>query len=295
MLTYHELTIDEPRDSPARRQQFLILCSIIAGFTLYSVITSGAYKVINISKTKFDGGEFVYKFGVRDYAASNSLLESIKVDMGASRKTDVFDTLYSVYLDDPYEIGGDGLRFGCGLLLTDDTAGGKQKIKNYDDDDKNGKKEKLLSKNKVIIPIKTEKEFNELAVSDIWNRTKYESAKFPSVEAAYFQHPYNDGVVAALVQSYKIIPALRDYAKKNGRDGSVPVVISTCSIKQQMCTHYAPLEQGTKFLLSQKDTETHKREMAEVPSFSEKLNLALARVLPGYKYLMSNSEEKDEL
>mmetsp|Transcript_4557 Transcript_4557/g.7894 ORF Transcript_4557/g.7894 Transcript_4557/m.7894 type:complete len:81 (-) Transcript_4557:54-296(-) len=41
------------------------------------------------------------------------------------------------------------------------------------------------------------------------------------------------------------------YAKEKGEPGNVPVVITTCSIRQQMCTHYAPLVQGDKFLLGQ--------------------------------------------
>lgn len=37
----------------------------------------------------------------------------------------------------------------------------------------------------------------------------------------------------------QIIPALRKYAAERGEKGNVPVVISTCSPRQYMCTHYA--------------------------------------------------------
>jgi hypothetical protein len=37
----------------------------------------------------------------------------------------------------------------------------------------------------------------------------------------------------------QIIPAMRKLAVEKGEEGNVPVVITMCSIKDEMCTHYA--------------------------------------------------------
>ncbi len=50
---------------------------------------------------------------------------------------------------------------------------------------------------------------------------------------------------------------MRKLAKEQGEKGNVAVVISNCSKDQQMCTHYAPLVQGKKFLMGRPDTEDH--------------------------------------
>ena len=50
-------------------------------------------------------------------------------------------------------------------------------------------------------------------------------------------------------------------AKQDGieEDGGVvtPIVISMCSIKDEMCTHYAPLVKGDEFLCGRPNTEQH--------------------------------------
>lgn len=43
----------------------------------------------------------------------------------------------------------------------------------------------------------------------------------------------------------------------NDVDGAVPIVISQCDNKQQMCSHYAPLVQTKDFLLGQPTTEEY--------------------------------------
>jgi hypothetical protein len=40
-------------------------------------------------------------------------------------------------------------------------------------------------------------------------------------------------------QHLQIIPKMRQLAAEKGEEGNVPVVISTCSIRESMCTHYA--------------------------------------------------------
>lgn len=48
---------------------------------------------------------------------------------------------------------------------------------------------------------------------------------------------------------------MRQLAKQKGV--AVPVVLTTCSKGEQMCTHYAPLVKGEKFLLGRPDSETY--------------------------------------
>ena len=65
LLNYHEMTMDEPRDSPARRQQFQVICTIMAGMFIHSVITAGAFMTIHIQEGVFPGGEFMYRYDER--------------------------------------------------------------------------------------------------------------------------------------------------------------------------------------------------------------------------------------
>jgi hypothetical protein len=73
--------------------------------------------------------------------------------------------------------------------------------------------------------------------------------------------PFTNGFVSALLLQYKIIPALRAYAEEHKADKGPVVIVSTCSEKQQMCTHYAPLYKGKTFLLGQKDMYAHLAEI----------------------------------
>ena len=65
LLNYHEMTLNEPRDSPARRQQFKVICTIMAGMFIHSVITAGAFMDIHIKEGVFPGGEFIYRYNQR--------------------------------------------------------------------------------------------------------------------------------------------------------------------------------------------------------------------------------------
>lgn len=65
LMNYHELTMNEPRDSPARRKQFLVICTVMGGMFLHSIMTAGAFNSIDIKEGIFPGGTFVYKFAKR--------------------------------------------------------------------------------------------------------------------------------------------------------------------------------------------------------------------------------------
>lgn len=41
-----------------------------------------------------------------------------------------------------------------------------------------------------------------------------------------------------IVLGLKVFPAIRKYAKEHGASGLVPIVMTTCDIKQSICTHY---------------------------------------------------------
>lgn len=201
----------------------------------------------------FPSGDFVYKLAQRDYAASMSLVETIAHDVATVRHSpsadDFADVLYTIYLDDPRVAGGSQQRFASGYLATiadDELTFPRTQYKVY--------QQQLLAVNDNIQPA-TEPEQSELPVRELWKRLPYQYADLPSVNAAVVQFPFTDGFVSALIHSWKVIPALREYASKQAREGSPVVVITTCSKKQSMCTHYAPLAEGKQFLLGQPDTE----------------------------------------
>ena len=65
LMNYHELTMNEPRDSPARRQQFLVICTVMAGVFVHSCVMAGVFSSMDIKEGVFPGGEFVYRYTVR--------------------------------------------------------------------------------------------------------------------------------------------------------------------------------------------------------------------------------------
>jgi hypothetical protein len=240
----HELTINEPRNSPARRQQFLVICTIMAAVFLHSLVMAGGFQSVPTSPGIFDGGEFCYKYTVRDYAASMSLLESIGNDVGpihgkSHRQHDFADVLYTLYMDAPKSVAAEHLRFAVGHLAQTSNA---KKI-NHD---------VLLKKNKAVVP-PTPAQLQDLPAHELWPKLPYKSVTLPKVNALVSNFPFTDGFVSALLFTYKVMPAILQQARQTMKEPIV--VISTCSASQQMCTHYAV--PGKTFLLGQPDTATY--------------------------------------
>ena len=270
-MNYHEMTMNEPRDSPAKRKQFLVICTVIAGFFLHAVLTAGVLMPLNIEDGIFPGGDFVYKFTKRDYAASMSMQESIGKDIGWKPK-EFADKLYTIYLDDPNRMGGRRQRFAAGFLAMD----------------KEGKKikEKLLGKNAEIKP-PTAEDIVELPAFKLWPRLKYETTTLPSVNCAYVNFPFTNGFVSALIHSWKVIPSLRKHAQEHVKKDSPVTVVTTCSIEDGVCTHYAPLYQGRKFLLGQPDMETYLEQLGPEPMLNwSGMKNTLKKMLPPLKYVI---------
>jgi hypothetical protein len=189
----------------------------------------------------------------RDYAASGSLQEAVGDDMDLPPKF-FADKIYTVYLDDPQRMGGRRQRFASGYLVTD----------------KKGKavKAKLMARNESRKPAPTDDDLAQLAAHSLWPRLPYQHQSLPRVKAAVVQFPFTNGFVSSLILSIKVIPALRRYAQQHSAKGSPITVVSTCSIPDEMCTHYAPLSQGKKFLLGRPDMETYLKELGPEPFLS---------------------------
>lgn len=49
----------------------------------------------------------------------------------------------------------------------------------------------------------------------------------------------DDVLLTLVVFAQKVFPALVKYAQEHGEKGNIPVVVTTCSIEKQTCTHYA--------------------------------------------------------
>lgn len=270
LMNYHEMTMSEARDSPQRRKQFLVICTVMASFLAHSVITSGGLSSVDIKEGIFPGGQFVYKSAGRDYAASQGLMRHIGKDLELKPR-EYPDLLYSLYLDNPWEVGGRRQRFASGILV-----------------DNRGKdmKKKLLDMNPSILAQQKGKDLSELPAFELWPATEYESTSLPSLDAAVANFPFTNGFVSALILSYKVIPALRKYAEENGEAGNVPVVLTTCSEKEQMCTHYAPLLRGNKFLLGKPESKEYVKSFEEEKWVDwNKAMKGLRKMFPPLKYL----------
>lgn len=65
LMDYHQMTMNEPRDSPARKKQYLVICCVMAGVFVYTLLTSGALSSVPITVQTFPGGTFIYKNSTR--------------------------------------------------------------------------------------------------------------------------------------------------------------------------------------------------------------------------------------
>ncbi|KAG7356767.1 hypothetical protein IV203_001453 [Nitzschia inconspicua] len=286
--------MNEPRDSPARRQQFLVICSVMAAAFAYTAMTSGIFMSVQATEGPFPGGNYCYKFAVRDYAASMGYGRRISEDwawatLDAKEKGNVMKLepeekaqfkklkksldgkLYHIYLDDTWKMGGTRLRFMSGLLVSDaDKA-------EYCDVlmEKNEEIERHARKNQRIHQ-------NDKTAGDIFSETLYEYVDLPSVDSLVVQFPFTDGFVSSLIFSYKILPAMRKMIVEKGGPDSIPVVISQCDRKQQMCSHYAPLVQSKDFLMGLPTTEEHLAALGPESFLDwEHLKGGARKILPG--------------
>jgi len=283
-MNYHELTMSESRDSPQKRKQFLLICTVMAAALVHSVLQAGGLESVVIEDGNFPGGDFVYKETKRDYAASASLEKLVgKTDAGLLAK-DYIDRIYTLYLDDPNKMGGRRQRFASGYLVTDK------------DEMAAGMKENLLSKNEGK-KHPSKEDILELGAIELWPRLLYKSSELPAVKAATVQFAHTGGFVSAMIFSLKIVPALRSFAQEHAAPGSPITIISTCSTVDNVCTHYAPLGKGTDFLLGHADTDMYMASMEpeETLNFTSILR-SMKKFIPPLRWVLGSDpvEEDDE-
>lgn len=240
MFNYHEMTMNEPRDSPSRRLQFRVICTIMSVLTAYGTVNAGLFTSLVITEGTFPGGEFVYKSAKRDYAAAPSVERQVAEDLNI-KPEDTSDVIYTIYLDHPTKVnGGRNQRFASGLLVNSKL----EKAQEW--------KTQLLQLNEHIVP-PTRTEVLDLPAMALWKRLRYKSAILPEARVAMAYFTFTNGFVSSLILTYKVIPKLRAHAaqKLSPAAASKITIISTCSITDGMCTHYAPLDPVDPFLLGQ--------------------------------------------
>lgn len=238
--------MNEPRNSPAKRQQFLIICTIMVGMFAYTTIMAGVWSPIRIIDGKFPGGDFVYKSTKRDYSANGALEEIVCIDLGIKEKVKE-DRVFTLFLDEPAKIAdARNHRFASGFL------GNKKGDR--------GLQDKLLARNESIKP-PSKSEMVDISAHALFRRLRYKQHHLPNAKAAVVYHPFTNGFVSSLLLAHRIIPKLRKYATEKQKEAGIKsptvTVITTCSVKDSMCTHYAPLEKGTQFLLGQPTMESY--------------------------------------
>lgn len=267
MLNYHELTMNEPRDSPQRRKQFLVICTIMFVMFLHSALDAGVFASLDITGGIFPGGEFVYKSMTKDYAASAGTLRTVASDLGHAEHqelpSDMADLLYSVFLDDPSLLPGGQTRFAGGVLLSKSMSGERRKQI----------KMSLLDTANRDIADRINFSTGEGGTTAHSKDVQYEVGTLPNVAAALTSHPFTGGAWSALLQSYKILPKLREYAKNHGEAGKNPIVIATCSTEQNMCTYYMPLSKRDKFYMGKTTMEIHAKKFENNGSMMHNMGL----------------------
>mmetsp|Transcript_11537 Transcript_11537/g.25865 ORF Transcript_11537/g.25865 Transcript_11537/m.25865 type:complete len:279 (-) Transcript_11537:144-980(-) len=237
MFNYHELTMNEPRGSPAKRKQFIVICCVVSFVCGNALINAGGFNTVRIGQGKFTGGEFVYKTMERDYAAFVGLSRTVGEDAGIP-EADHENAVYSVFLDVDSSAGipGGSERFMTGVL--------------------NGKdvKKELMAFNADVVEQPPDAYAGDYNEGDKFGaHIYYEVGSLPaSVNAAVCQFVYTGGFMSPLIYEYKVFPAMIKYAKKLLPEDSPIVIASTCSTKDKMCTHYIPLQKADKFYLGKR-------------------------------------------
>jgi hypothetical protein len=201
MMNYHEMTMTEGRDSKAKRQQFMVITTVMAAALAYSAMTSGAFQSINPTNGVFPGGNYCYKHTSRDYAASMGLGRVVMTDLvgakpGGVARNEAEEITYHVYLDDPARMGGRRQRWMTGILVGDRQKDKVKQLQALNKSSSSGKKEDKR--------LPTADELEEGTAKEIFEMTPYEYADLPSVDALVLQFPNTHGFVSSLVQSYKV-------------------------------------------------------------------------------------------
>ena len=207
--------MNEPRDSPQRRKQFLVICVIMTITTLHSALSAGILSSMSIIVDTFpsnaNGGEFVYKLMNKDYAASTGTIRTISSDLNIVEDgtqsnliiaedtegkvvQDTADLLYSIYLDDASLVPGGQTRFVSGVLLSSKVLGSSGSGKEM--------KKQLLNVNSKILADDKKKKKSETSLHS--KDVLYEIGNLPKVNAAVMTHPFTAGAMSAILQSYKV-------------------------------------------------------------------------------------------
>jgi hypothetical protein len=192
LLNYHELTMNESRNSPARQKQFLVICTVMATMFAHSCMSSGLFMSLDIHNGVFPGGFYTYRSANRDYAAAMSLHKTIRQDLELKSEYGADDLVYHIYLDDPTKMGGRRQRWTSGILVGEDDAAKEQM-------------EKLLSKNAAIHanPL-TADDYDHMAATELWPRLPYDSADLTAVDALVLNFPFTNGFVSSLVLAHRV-------------------------------------------------------------------------------------------
>jgi len=281
MINYHELTMSESRDSPARRKQYLVICTIMAAAFFHSLFTSGVLTSLDIMESTFPGGEYVYKFVVKDYATNQGVIAGISTnDLKRRKSAPTEDLFYTIFLDNSGDgsVGANNQRYASGML------NGSPKDK-----------ETLLSKN-TKAPKLSAAEEEEKSFTEIQHTIQYEAATLPKVKALACNFPFTNGFVSALITTYKLVPGLMKYAESQGLVN--PVVISTCSISQSACTYYVPLKETEQFLLGRPDSKTYQKTFGDKSNSQfldwvkvSKGSKRMLKKMPPFSFFMSSAKK----
>jgi len=242
MFNYHELAATQP-GMRQNGNQYLFLIIVGGAFLAHAILSAGTLHPVKIKEGTFPGGEFVYKYRVKDYAASIGTMRLAAEDLGMDyTKADTGNFFYTIYLDDQGEVPPGQERMLSGLLSRKTSEMKEQR-------------RSLMERNKSIGQGVCK--INDKECMEKYENIPWEIGTLPSVKAAIVEFPFANGIISALVHSYKIMPQLLKYSNEHGSKGNFPLTISTCNVEKRICTHYAPLEKGQKFLLGRHQSKEY--------------------------------------
>ena len=256
-INYHEMTMQESKNSPERKRQFLVISVVGFGVILASIVSAGLFVPVILSEGEFPGGEFRFRSRAKDYSASMGLFREVAKTLRVSGPNGQWgDLIYGIYHDDANIVQAK-TRFSVGALL---------------DSDMKEKYDPLFQR--------------------VGRQKAYDTAVLPKVPAIVTHFPFTNGFISALIFQFKVLPAMYDRVRSLAGENEQSIVVSTCSIQEKMCTHFAPLKSSEDFMLGKTPTAEYAEKMAlKNKQENEKKALKAGSILKGFKKLVGMKDE----
>lgn len=256
--------------SPKERMKQLIVITIFGiAFLTYHLYDAGAFHDVHVTQGVFTTSStaFVYKTIARDYLTSAGSMRSLSDDLLLQDYEFTKNQIYTIFLDNTKVIPTNYKRFIVGTIVeNDDDPRMLLLSKNNDNDDDTS----TVSNTNVYAEYKNDDDDKDGRSQRFWNSVNYNIGIIPEkTSVAKVSFRFTDGFISSMIHSYKVIPKIVEYMKKE-KNIVDPIIIYTCNSDEAMCTFYSPLENMSQFHLNELDTNEYASKLIKEKKMESK-------------------------